>query len=271
MEQNNKTEYLLGINEKELERLRFQHHVWRGVTESLFDRLGVRAGWKCLDVGSGPGFVTIDLRNRIGQKGEITALEPSELFINSLKNEVDRAGWKNIKLINGTVDQSWLPENYYDFIFVRWVMSFVSFPYIFLSRLVPSLAPGGIIAIEDYAYEGLSLYPRGGAYEHMADAVKKYYTENRGDPYIGARLPSMFKKAGLKLIDYHPNCLAGGPGSGVYEWAHSFFTVHTQMMVEKGIISQQLGDEMLADWHKHHENPDSIFFSPIVVDAAGQK
>ncbi len=271
MEQTNKTDYLLGVNETELERLRFQHRVWSGVTEKFFDRIKVQPGWKCLDVGSGPGLVTIDLHKRVGEKGEVTALEPSELFLNHLKNEVVKSGWNNIKFVNGTVDQSWLPENYYNLIFVRWVMSFVPSPYIFLSRLIPSLAPGGIIAIEDYAYEGLSLYPRGGAYENMADAVRRYYIENRGNPYIGAALPSMFKKAKLQLIDYHPNCLAGGPGSGVYEWAHGFFTTHTQLMVDKGIITQKLGDDMLVDWHKHHENPDSVFFSPIVVDVAGQK
>ena len=41
-------------------------------------------------------------------------------------------------------------------------------------------------------------------------------------------------------------------------------------MADKGIIDQNLADEMLADWLEHRNNPDSIFFSPIVVDAAGR-
>jgi ubiquinone/menaquinone biosynthesis C-methylase UbiE len=271
MTEPNKPEYLFGANEKELERLHFQHNVWRSVTEGFFSRIGVKEGWKCLDVGAGPGFVTMDLRKRIGEKGEITALEPMELFLDRLKNEAERKSWRNIKFINGSVEQSWLPENYYNLIFVRWVMSFVSFPFIFLERLISSLAPGGIIAIEDYAYEGLSLYPRGGACEHMADALRKYYKENRGDLFIAARLPSMYKEAGLEIIDYTPNCLAGGPESGVFEWAHGFFTMYIPIMADKGIISRQMSDDMIMDWRRHRENPDSIFFSPIVVDAAGKK
>jgi hypothetical protein len=42
-------------------------------------------------------------------------------------------------------------------------------------------------------------------------------------------------------------------------------------MVEKGIIMQKLADDMLADWQEHKRNPNSIFFSPIVVDVVGQK
>jgi SAM-dependent methyltransferase len=263
--------YFLGINEEELERLREQHKVWQGVTENLFDRIKVQKGWKCLDVGAGPGFVAIDILKRIGDKGEITALEPSEYFLNHFKNETARHAWPNVKFVNGTVSRAFLPENYYDLVFVRWVISIVPFPQIFLNRLVSSLAPGGIIAIQDYAYEGLALYPRGGAFENMADSVKKYYRSQGGDPYIAAKLPELFKSTKLDLIDYKPNCLAGGKGTGVFEWGHRFFSVHTQKMVEKGIISQDLADKMLADWNEHKKNPSSIFFSPIVVDVVGQK
>jgi hypothetical protein len=34
-------------------------------------------------------------------------------------------------------------------------------------------------------------------------------------------------------------------------------------------VSQQEGDAMLADWLVHRKNPDTLFFSPIVVDVAG--
>ncbi|HZV12664.1 MAG TPA: SAM-dependent methyltransferase, partial [Candidatus Kapabacteria bacterium] len=70
-------EYLLGINQTELERLQFQHGVWKKVTGGFLDRLGVQKGWKCLDAGAGPGFVSLDILERIGSNGEITLVEPS--------------------------------------------------------------------------------------------------------------------------------------------------------------------------------------------------
>jgi hypothetical protein len=53
------------------------------------------------------------------------------------------------------------------------------------------------------------------------------------------------------------------------EWGHRFFTVHTQHMVEKSLITQQEGDAMVSDWLAHRADPDAIYFSPIVVDVAG--
>jgi SAM-dependent methyltransferase len=261
--------YLLGVNQTELERLQFQHTVWGPVTRKFLERLRVQHGWKCLDVGSGPGLVSVDLRNLVGETGEVVALEPSAFYLNWFRELVASKEWTNVTLIRGTAEDAPLPDRYYDLIFVRWVIAFVPDPEKFLARLVASLRVGGIIALQDYYYEGLSLFPRGGAWDRMADVVRAYYRSGGGDAYVTGRLPILFRKVGLELIDFTPTCLAGGPKSGVMEWAHRFFSTHTQMMVEKGIIPQKEVDAILADWNAHRQNPDALFFSPLVVDVAG--
>lgn len=263
------SDYLLGVNQTELERLRFQHTVWGHVTRKFFDRILVRQGWKCLDVGAGPGFVSMDLRNLVGASGEVTALEPSELFLNWFKNECATNKWTNIKFIQGSAEQAEIPQRQYDFIFARWVIAFVPDPEKFLAPLFRALKPGGIIALQDYYYEGLSLFPHGGAWDTMADVVRSYYRFAGGDAYVTGTIPAIFRKNGLKLIDFTPTSIAGGPDSAVMEWAHRFFRTHTQLMADKKIITQQECDALTADWEAHRQNPDTIFFSPIVVDVAG--
>ena len=263
-------DYLLGVGEDELERLRFQHEVWRSVTSAFFERVGVRRGATCLDVGAGPGFVATDLCDRVGPSGEVTALEPSPFFLDKLKARAKADGRSNLKFLLGRVEEAALPRAAFDLVFVRWVVAFVADVEGFLARLVPTLRPGGVLAIQDYYYEGLSLYPRGGAFDGAADAVRAYYRSVGGDPYVTGRLPSLFKRLGLELIEYSPHSLAGGPGSGVMEWGHRFFSRHLLSMVEKNILSPELGNAMLADWDLHRENPDALFFSPLVVDVAGR-
>ncbi|MEK6755219.1 MAG: methyltransferase domain-containing protein [Bacteroidota bacterium] len=266
---NSSPEYLLGVNQRELERLRFQHSVWEPVTRKFFERIGVQQGCKCLDVGSGPGFVSMDLRDLVGETGKVTALEPSEFYLNWFREFVANKGWTNVKFIQGTAEDAALPARHYDLIFVRWVIAFVPDPEKFLVRLIASLRVGGIIALQDYYYEGLSLFPRGGAWDRMPDVVRAYYRSSGGDAFVTGKLPALFSKHGLDLIDFTPTCLAGGPTSGVMEWAHRFFSTHTQHMVDKGIISQDEGDALQADWNAHQQNPDALFFSPLVVDVAG--
>lgn len=261
--------YLLGVNEQELHRLQFQHSVWGPVTRKFLDRLGVRKGWRCLDVGAGPGLVSIDLREMVGETGEVTALEPSEYYLNWLQKQVAEKGWKNVKCDQGTAEQTPLPSRYYDLVFVRWVIAFVPDPGKFLTRLFAALRAGGIIAIQDYYYEGLSLFPHGGAWDTMPDIVRAYYRSGGGDAYVTGKIPALFRDHGLGLVDFTPTCLAGGPTSGVMEWAHRFFSLHIPLMVDKGIITSNQADSLIADWNAHRQNPEALFFSPLVVDVAG--
>ena len=264
------SEYLLGTNQSEFNRLQFQHSVWQCNTNAFFDRLGVGEGWNCLDVGAGPGFVSFDLRERVGETGSVTALEPSTMFLQWITHQIEQKHWKNVHVVNGTAEETELVRQHYDLIFARWVIAFVPDPEKFFTQLLASLKPNGIIAIQDYYYEGLSLFPRGGAFDGMADVVRSYYGTVGGDPYITGKIPAWFKKYGLQTIDYSPHSYAGGPDSPIMEWGHRFFSTHIQHMVDKQLMSQAKGDAMLSDWMAHRENPEALFFSPLVVDVAGK-
>lgn len=265
------SEYILGINQTELERLEFQHSVWKKVTDSFFDRIKIQKGWKCLDVGAGPGLVTADLRERVGDTGEVTALEPSELYLSHFQEKCKINNWTNVKFLQGNLEDLNLENDYYDFIFLRWVIDFVPQPEKFLIQLLASLKKGGVIAIEDYVYEGIILHPVGGAFDKIADAVRAYWRMGGGDPYFAARIPSIFRRFNIELKEFTPVSQAGDKDSGVIEWAHRFFTVHLQIMADKKVISQDECDAFLNDWLKHRNHPDTIFFSPIIVDVAGVK
>ena len=175
MQRSSEKEYLLGVNQAELDRLRFQQTVWGGVTAQFLDRINVRPGWKCLDVGAGPGLVSSELRERVGESGEVTLLEPSEMYLDWFRTEAEKRGWENIRFIQGTAETAALNSRYYDLIFVRWVIAFVPDAEKFLEGLTRALRPGGVIALQDYWYEGLSLHPRGGPLERMPDIVRAYY------------------------------------------------------------------------------------------------
>jgi len=271
MSKHQQDEYLLGVNRAELERLKFQHRVWKENTDSFLERLNIRKGWKCLDVGAGPGFVTMDLRKRVGPTGEVTALEPSELYLEWLASQAKRRRWKNVETIQGTAETAPLPLKHYNLIFVRWVIAFVSDPANFIRQLVKSLKQGGVIAFMDYWYEGLSLFPQGGAFDNAAAVVRRYYRSGGGDPYITGRIPEMLRSLNVRVVDFTPTQIAGGPDSDITEWGHRFFVPHLPLMAKKGNCSQEEAEAMVRDWLAHRKNPNTIFFSPIVVHVAGRK
>lgn len=263
--------YLLGVSDAELDRLRFQHGVWKPITDAFFDRLHVRKRWKCLDVGSGPGFVTFDLRKRVGPGGEVTALDTSSFYLNRLQLKVKHKGWNNIRCVNESAEEADLPHRHFDFIFCRWVLNFVPDPRKFITRLISFLRPKGIIAFQDYWYEGLSFYPRGTALDRLADIVRGYYKSGGGDPYATGAVPGILRRQSVKLLEFIPHQLSGNSRSDVFEWAHRFFSIHIPLMAEKGLISAGDSKKLLQDFKEFRSSSDSMFFSPIVVDIAGER
>lgn len=260
--------YLLGISEAELDRMRFQHGVWGPLSNGFLDRLNVGPGWRCLDAGAGPGFVTADLRERVGTGGHITALDPSRIYLDHLTQIVRERGWENVTCVEGTVETASLPPASFDLVYVRWVLNFVPDRVAFLKALAAFVRPGGLLAIEDYFYEGLGVHPRGTAFDRLPDIARRYYRSGGGDAYAIATVPSVLRREGFGLVQFTPQQQVGGKDSPVFQWASRFFRLHLPIMAERGVIDEKERDEQLRALDQLSADPDMFFFSPVVVQCA---
>lgn len=264
-------EYILGANQTELERLEFQHGVWKEITDRFLDKINIQKGWKCLDVGSGPGFVSMDLRKIVGGSGEITAVEPSEFYVNYFKEQCAKKNFRNFKFIQSTLEDTDLGNDQYDLIYLRWVIDFVKEPEKFLLKLLKALKKGGVIAVQDYNYEGIGLYPKGGACDNIADYIRAYYRAGGGDPYFISKIPPLFKRNNIRLEEYNPVGLAGDSHSPVFEWVRKFIKGHFNVLAVMKIISATEKSMLEKDWEEHEKNPETVIFSPVVVNVSGRK
>jgi SAM-dependent methyltransferase len=265
------SEYILGVNQTELERLEFQNSVWENCTNDFLDKINIKIGSKCLDVGAGPGFVSMNLSKRVGVEGEVTALEPSGFYLNYFRDLCNKNNLNNVKFIQGIAEESELEKEYYDLIYLRWVIDFVTEPDELLKKLISSLKKGGVIAIQDYAYESVPLFPKGGAFDEIAGIVREYWRLGGGDPYFTVKIPNVFMKNNIELKEFSPVCFAGNNKSKYFEWANRFFTVHLQLMADKKIITQKKCDDLLMDWIDHRNNPETIFITPLILNITGMK
>jgi hypothetical protein len=62
------SDYVLS-NTAEAERLRVQARAWEPDVELLLDQIGVRPGWRCLDMGCGAIGILEPLSRRVGPRG----------------------------------------------------------------------------------------------------------------------------------------------------------------------------------------------------------
>src|SRR3954462_6836607 len=56
-------------------------------TLELCERLGLSAGWECLDAGAGTGSLAAALAERVGPAGRVTALDADARFLAPLESE----------------------------------------------------------------------------------------------------------------------------------------------------------------------------------------
>ena len=80
----------------------------RHLSPQLIDLAGVESGQRVLDVGSGPGALTVELARRVGAEA-VTAVDPSEDFVLAVRSRVpgatvERASAENLPLPDGQFD-----------------------------------------------------------------------------------------------------------------------------------------------------------------------
>lgn len=264
-----KYNYLLGDSKVEAERLKRQSRVWDPIAHALFDRLGVKPGWKVLEVGPGRGSLHLELRRRV--RGPIDAVERSPVFAETLA-----AACKRDRLGEG---QRWtcdlmdaeLPRGHYDLIFARWVFLFLPQPREHIRKLARALKPGGLLAIEDYHRETLALLPKLDHWDDFMIADRKFFASEGGDVSIASKLPGYFEEAGLKTIDIRPNFKTGNPGSDVWGWVSDYFLGILDRYAQHPPLTPEKTRAIRSQWLRAAKRPTSVLIGPTVVDVVGRK
>lgn len=111
-------------------------------TARHLDKVGVGAGWHCLEVGAGAGSVTRMLCERVGPDGRVVAvdLEPTLLADVSAPN-------LEVRRLDVVIDE--LPEAAFDLIHTRLVLVHIPQRNELIPKFVRSLRPGGVLLLEE--------------------------------------------------------------------------------------------------------------------------
>ena len=175
-----------------------RNDVYRRPLATALDRLGLREGWRCVDVGAGGGDVSVALAEVVGRDGRVYAVDSDP----TTRDEVARAAAEHAQVIAITQagEDLLLPEPV-DLAFCRFLLMHVADPVVVLRRMGGAARPGGwVVAQEPVTSAGRV----GGEALSMPDAPH---------PDVGALLPALARDAGLEIVDAWAEAPAGvGPG-----------------------------------------------------------
>jgi SAM-dependent methyltransferase len=172
--------------------------VYRRPLAVALERLGIEAGWKCVDVGAGGGDVSVALAEIVGRTGRVYAVDSDPRARDVVASAA--AEHSQVIAITQAGEDLLLPEPV-DLAFCRFLLLHVYEPSVVLERMRRAVRPGGwVVAQEPITSAG------------RIDGAEMSMPEAR-HPDIGALLPSLVAQAGLVVDDAWAEAPAGaGPG-----------------------------------------------------------
>ncbi|MEM9188419.1 MAG: methyltransferase domain-containing protein [Myxococcota bacterium] len=265
-------DYLLGVSDRELARLGFQHEAWARPTHALFDRAGFAPGHRIADLGAGPGLASVSLARRVGGDGRVFALDSSPKAIATLRRRAEALGLPQIE--SEVVDLAeWKPTGQsLDGVFARWLFCFLENPEGLVHRIADGLRPGGSVAILDYFnYAGFALAPPSSVMSQVVAAVRQSWASGGGSLDVAGSLPGWMAAAGLEVSDIRPEVHCGRPGTALWNWPKSFFETFLSELVGQSLLSEADAETFRNDWRSRETEPGAYVLTPPVMAIVGRK
>jgi SAM-dependent methyltransferase len=181
-------------------QLELRNDVYRRPLATALDRLGLREGWRCVDVGAGGGDVTVALARIVGRDGRVYAVDSDPLARDEVARAAVEAAQAQVIALTQDGEDLTLPE-LVDLAYCRFVLLHVFDPVVVLRRMGTAVRPGGwVVAQEPITSAG------------RIDG-RSFSQPDARHPDIGALLPALVRDAGLDLVDAWAEAPAWvGPG-----------------------------------------------------------
>lgn len=265
-------DYVLGTHDDELRRLGFQHQVWRPIVEAAWDRAGIVQGSRVVDVGSGPGYATVDLARRVGNSGYVLAIEKSPKFLQALAEARQRERLSQIEILSAELMEDPLPFNEFDFAWIRWVACFVSSPERLVQQVHRCLRPHGIAVFHEYLnYATFKTLPANRWIDEFVYEVMASWRANGGEPDIAISLPTILERNHFAVRETTPHIFCVQRDDPIWQWPAGFIRINAQRLAELGRVSEAWTERVIQEIEELERSPGVRMTTPLLLEIVAEK
>ncbi|KAL8293451.1 hypothetical protein RQP46_000152 [Phenoliferia psychrophenolica] len=241
-------------------------HSWRTAANSAAFLLPLlKPGDHILDVGCGPGTITVDLAE-IVHEGHVTGLEYAPDVLVGAKKLAGERGVSNVDFVTGDVHNlASIADGTFDVVYAHQVLQHVGDPVQALREMKRVCKVGGIVAARDSDYEGFTWYPSLPGMDKWNKLYLRVAANNGGEPNAGRQLHAFARKAG-----FDPIKITKSAGTWCYSsldevaWWSDLWAERTQksnfaLSVQQGLATQADLDEVSEAWREWGRSEDAWF------------
>jgi SAM-dependent methyltransferase len=175
-------------------------HRWRTVDNSAaYAAPRMVTGASVLDVGCGPGTITLDIASRVAP-GRVIGIDPSADVIAAATASAAGEDLGNVEFATGDVYALDHPDAHFDVVHAHQVLQHLADPTAALREMRRVCRPDGVVAVRDCVYRSFTWYPRDPRLDRWLDLYCAVAEANGGEPDAGSRLRAWALAAGFGSV-----------------------------------------------------------------------
>jgi ubiquinone/menaquinone biosynthesis C-methylase UbiE len=255
----------------EIERLRMQAAALEYDAGVMLERIGVSSGWRCLDLGCGPGGIVDLLSVRAGPTGQVVALDADPVFLEHARALARERRRGNIEFVQGDAYRTGLPRASFDLVHVRFVASTVGRPEDLISEALALARPGGCVAFQEGDVGTLKCYPPHAAWDRLAQVLEQVFASVGNDVRLAQRLYQAFRRAGLEDVQYRPFLVGFRADDSMADYLPATVESLRRTILRHDLIDEGELNTALAACRRHLADPDTVSTYVTVAQVWGRR
>ena len=239
-------------------------HTWRTAQNSAGYLLPhLRAGLAVLDVGCGPGTITLDLA-RLVAPAPVLGIDRAEDVLAAAREQAALDGVANVSFAVGDVYALDLPDDSVDVVHAHQVLQHVSDPVAALREMRRVCRPGGVVAARDADYAAMTWFPADPRLDRWMAVYSGVTRSNAAEPDAGRRLRSWAIAAGFAEVSSSASSWCFSTREERQWWAGLWAdrvrrSALAEQAVDRGLATSAELDDLAAGWAEWAEQDDGWF------------
>lgn len=119
----------------------------------IIAHLDPQPGMTVLDVGCGPGRLTLPLAERVGDSGQVVAVDIQAGMLDRVREKAKAAGIENIELVHAGIGEGRLGLGRFDRAVLVTVLGEIPDRQAAMKEIFEALKPGGLLAVTEVIFD----------------------------------------------------------------------------------------------------------------------
>ena len=222
-------------------------------------------GMSILDVGCGPGTVTLDLAALVAP-GRVVGVENVEAPLVTARAEAAARGDTTTRFQVGDAFALPFDDGAFDVVHAHQVLQHLTDPVAALREMMRVCRPGGWIAARDADYAAMTWYPELPALEVWRRTYRAAARANGAEPDAGRRLRAWARQAGVPNPQLTASVWTYADADSCHWWGSSQADrvageVFGRQAAEQGLSPAEVA-ELVEGWRRWGADPDACFLLP---------